>query len=217
MNVKKYSKKKHGNKTVPGAPHFKIKEFACNDGSDAIYIDVDLAKKLEKIRVHFNKPAHINSGYRPPNYNLKVGGASNSYHTKGRAFDVYIAGINPKTVAAYAESIGIKGIGCYNRSIFVHIDSRPSKYFWTENSAGRISYGTSTFGGDVSKYPTLRKGSQGSYVKKLQQRLVKKGYKIKVDGKFGTETYNAVKKLQKKYKLVVDGIVGAKTWKVLYK
>ena len=84
MNVKKYSKKKHGNKTVPGAPHFKIKEFACNDGSDAIYIDVDLAKKLEKIRVHFNKPAHINSGYRPPNYNLKVGGASNSYHTKGR-------------------------------------------------------------------------------------------------------------------------------------
>ena len=38
-----------------------------------------------------------------------------------------------------------------------------------------------------------------------------KGKKLAVDGKFGTNTQQAVKKFQKKYKLAVDGVVGQKT------
>lgn len=70
----------------------------------------------------------------------------------------------------------------------------------------------------VSEYPTIKKGSKGAYVKKAQTQLNKKdGYKLKVDGIFGSATLSAVKKFQKKNKLVVDGIVGKKTWSKLYK
>lgn len=70
---------------------------------------------------------------------------------------------------------------------------------------------------DVSKYPTLKKGSTGSYVKELQNLLVKKGYDPKgVDGTFGPGCEAAVKKYQKDKKLTIDGIVGQKTWNSLY-
>lgn len=65
---------------------------------------------------------------------------------------------------------------------------------------------------DVSKYPVLKNGSSGTYVKRLQTLLRENGYLIKVDGKFGDKTKNAVEKYQKKKNLKVDGIVGPKTW-----
>ena len=57
---------------------------------------------------------------------------------------------------------------------------------------------------------TLKKGSKGEDVKKLQQLL-----KITVDGDFGPKTEEAVKKFQKEHKLTSDGIVGPKTWEAL--
>lgn len=57
---------------------------------------------------------------------------------------------------------------------------------------------------------TLKKGSRGSEVKTLQNKL-----KITADGIFGTNTENAVKEFQKKNNLTVDGIVGPKTWSKL--
>ena len=62
------------------------------------------------------------------------------------------------------------------------------------------------------KYPTLKKGSSGKYVKALQKRLG-----IRADGVFGKKTEKAVKRFQKKKGLQVDGVVGAKTWKSLLK
>lgn len=77
---------------------------------------------------------------------------------------------------------------------------------------------------DYSKYPVLKKGSTGKYVKIMQQLLVDKGYDPKgVDGIFGNGCLAAVKKYQKENtdlagkKLVVDGMVGQKTWGSLYK
>lgn len=62
------------------------------------------------------------------------------------------------------------------------------------------------------KYPTLRKGSKGKYVKLLQKKL-----KIKADGIFGSNTEQAVKTFQKKHGLTADGVVGKKTWTKLIK
>ncbi len=68
---------------------------------------------------------------------------------------------------------------------------------------------------NVSKYPTIKKGSKGTYVKKLQTKL---GFTGKaVDGVFGAKTEAKVKAYQKKHKLKADGIVGQATWKTLYK
>lgn len=50
---------------------------------------IELANKIfEPIRKHFNKPIHISSGYRSKELNAKIGGASNSQHTKGQAIDI---------------------------------------------------------------------------------------------------------------------------------
>lgn len=54
---------------------------------------------------------------------------------------------------------------------------------------------------------TLKKGSRGDNVKKLQTLLG-----IKSDGIFGVDTESHVKQFQSKNGLVSDGIVGQKTW-----
>ena len=65
---------------------------------------------------------------------------------------------------------------------------------------------------DLSE-PTLRRGSTGNPVRRLQLTLSLAGYDTKgIDGKFGKNTESAVKKLQKDSTLTVDGIVGPVTW-----
>ncbi len=63
----------------------------------------------------------------------------------------------------------------------------------------------------------LYRGSRGSDVKTLQQRLNNLGYNAgKADGIFGSRTYNAVKAFQRKHGLAVDGIVGRNTRNILF-
>lgn len=66
--------------------------------------------------------------------------------------------------------------------------------------------------------PTLRKGSNGSAVKELQELLLARGYSLPnygADGDYGNETVTAVKKFQKDNGLDADGICGPKTWAAL--
>lgn len=135
MSVKTYSLKKDGETSI--SKNFKVKEFRCKDGSDTILIDVDFVQNyLQKIRDHFGTSVTINSGYRTVTYNRKVGGATNSYHMQGRAFDIVVKGHTPNEVAKYAQLLDAKGIIQYNT--FVHVDSRTSKY-WVRNNSGIIS------------------------------------------------------------------------------
>lgn len=57
---------------------------------------------------------------------------------------------------------------------------------------------------------TLRKGSKGEEVKRLQRLL-----HLVEDGIFGEQTESAVKAYQAAHNLVADGIVGMKTWEAL--
>lgn len=66
-------------------------------------------------------------------------------------------------------------------------------------------------------HPTLRKGDSGPDVVYLQTLLCSVGDPITVDGKFGSETENAVKDFQKQYGLTADGVVGPVTWDALEK
>lgn len=59
---------------------------------------------------------------------------------------------------------------------------------------------------------TLKQGSSGTTVKKMQEKLKRWGYYSgSVDGIFGSKTKEAVKYFQKKNNLSVDGIAGPKT------
>ena len=124
--IKIYSLKADGNKAI--SANFKVKEFACKDKSDAIVLHESFVMdKLQRIRSHFNAAVTFNSAYRNPEHNRKEGGTPNSYHLKGRAFDIVVKGKTPTEVSRYAASIGIKGIIQY--SSFVHVDSRAVKYW----------------------------------------------------------------------------------------
>ena len=64
---------------------------------------------------------------------------------------------------------------------------------------------------------TLKKGSTGSEVKKLQERLKELGYlKGSADGDFGDATENAVKNFQLQNGLTVDGVAGSSTLNKVY-
>ena len=64
---------------------------------------------------------------------------------------------------------------------------------------------------------TLKYGSRGDAVRKLQQALIDQGYlKGSADGVFGNKTENAVRAFQKAKKLKVDGLAGKKTQELLY-
>ena len=58
-------------------------------------------------------------------------------------------------------------------------------------------------------------GSQGPDVTFLQKQLVKRGYKIGVDGIFGSDTRRAVERFQADKGLAVSGSVDGKTYKLL--
>ena len=108
-----------------------MREFACNDGSDPVFISQALADILENIRVHFGKPVHINSGYRTVSYNKTVSGSSStSQHCNGLAADIRVEGVSPDRVADYAEQLlgDHGGVGRYGT--FTHIDVRADKSRW---------------------------------------------------------------------------------------
>jgi len=128
MSIKAYSKAKNGNTNI--STNFKVKEFACTDGSDPIFIDSELVKVLQRIRTHFGRAVTITSAYRTPGKNKAVGGTTYSQHLYGRAADIKVKGVAPKTVAAYAEKLlpNKGGIGIYKT--FTHIDTRTTKSRW---------------------------------------------------------------------------------------
>ena len=134
MSVKTYSLARDGKKQL--TKDFKVKEFRCKDGSDKILIDDDLVELLQQIRDAFGKPVTINSAYRSPAHNKKVGGASNSQHVKGTAADIRVENVPPFVVAAWMEqhikAVGKHACGYYPISLFCHVDVRPTKVLFQE-------------------------------------------------------------------------------------
>lgn len=210
--VKKYKR----SDKIQLSKNFKLDEFKCKCGScDPILVDDVLVNWLQKIRDHFGKSVHVNSGYRCKAHNSspKVGGSPSSHHVKGMAADIRVQGITPEEVAKYAESIGIKRIGLYDN--FVHIGSDTKKRFWLGHE-GKEVY---TFGGSTNtvfvELPVLKKGMKCFEVRTLQQLLIDNGFNIVVDGSFGAKTEDALKLYQEYSGLNIDGSCGKATWSKL--
>ena len=67
-------------------------------------------------------------------------------------------------------------------------------------------------------FPHVRRGDrdqEGTNVRKIQYLLRQRGLSLTVDGIFGPQTDDRVRKFQGSNQLVVDGIVGPKTWSKL--
>lgn len=127
-------------KKVPNqlTKNFHIDEFKSKDGAqtpeDVKQNLLELAQNLQKVRDLIDEPIYINSGYRSPEHNAKVGGVKGSYHTKGMASDIKVNGLTPEQlytiIAQMIEQGSIKqgGLGLYSN--FVHYDIRGTKARW---------------------------------------------------------------------------------------
>ena len=131
VEINAHSKAKDGGKKL--STHFKVKEFACKDGSDAVLVAPRLVMVLQSIRSHFGVPVIIHSAYRTPQYNKQVDGAAHSQHCYGTAADISVKGQTPAAVAAYARQLmpDWGGVGVYAGQGFTHVDVREARADWT--------------------------------------------------------------------------------------
>lgn len=117
---------------------FKLKEFKSRDGAPftpEVYQNlIELTKNLQILREHLKRPIKINSGYRSPAHNKKIGGASKSQHLFGKAADITVTGLTPLQIAVEIEKLIAAGkmrqggLGRYPN--FIHYDIRGTKARW---------------------------------------------------------------------------------------
>lgn len=101
---------------------FQFGELECKDGT-GLLLDVRAVDMLQSLRDTIRKPIIVNSAYRSISYNAAIGGAPNSMHLSGRAFDIHSPGFSHLELASIASQIGFTGIGIYGT--FVHVDTGP--------------------------------------------------------------------------------------------
>ncbi len=140
MAVKTYKTKNVQKKSV--SKHFAYSEFFCPE-SAALKLDALLPLFLEALIYKLGaSKAVITSGYRTPDYSVKVGGSRTDKHTQGMAADVIFynaAGgvISPDTVCCTAEDLGFIGGIAKIGNTATHIDTRAlSSKYWGDESTG---------------------------------------------------------------------------------
>ena len=102
-------------------PDFSPEEIACR-GDGKIQINEAALDKLQALRDQLGVPLIVHSAYRSPDYNRQVGGAKQSMHLQGAAFDISMANHDPESFKAAARAVGFSGFGFYPRQNFMHVD-----------------------------------------------------------------------------------------------
>lgn len=137
------------------SPHFKLREFQSQDGADKVLIADELLAKLEELRAYGGFVITINSGYRSAAHNKKVGGASNSSHTRGLAADIKAkkdgSYVSAELICALCQTLGFDGVAYINANS-VHLDMANRTYRGDE----RNGYGNNV-GGDFYSYFDITK------------------------------------------------------------
>lgn len=98
----------------------------------------------------------VNSGYRGPNYNRKIGGAKSSMHMSGKALDILRSsfGNGPQFIQTASEE-GAGGIGLY--SGFIHIDSGPVRGWGSSGNANeKVAQNHHVNGAYIKRMASLR-------------------------------------------------------------
>ena len=118
--------------------NFSKSEFDSKDGAEMpkeVLLNVQkLANQLQVLRDCLGVSITVNSGYRSPSHNKKIGGSINSQHILGKAADITAQGYTPAQVYAKIEELINSGdmlqggLGSY--STFTHYDIRRNRARW---------------------------------------------------------------------------------------
>ena len=178
----------------------KVKEFRGSSKSNILWTDKRTMQAWNSQRYIYGRPIPVGFAFKRP---WEGGHGNQSQHYAGTAFDVGQGWTNAQRNALRNSAINSK-IWSYVEPIslsptWVHFDKR---------------FGTPAC--SSGGYPLIRQGSRGNYVCIAQDDLNTLGYKTEgLDGVFGEQTTNAVKRYQKSRGLTSDGIIGCNTWRSL--
>ena len=93
----------------------------------------DFLSKLDKARELAGIPFKINSAYRSPEHNAKIGGKPNSSHLKGLAVDISVTNSRQRFIVLNALlDVGFTRIGIADTFIHVDLDNgKNNEVIWT--------------------------------------------------------------------------------------
>lgn len=115
-------------------PAHRNVRLTCGDGQP---LPPRLMAVVNRAAAHFGAQAYVNSGYRSPAHNRRVGGARGSQHMRCRAVDFYFKGVDGGRLYAWARrQPEPTGLGRY-RGNFIHIDIRPGRRVTWDWRGGR--------------------------------------------------------------------------------
>lgn len=114
-------------------PNFNLSEFIDSPTArrarikEQYHVPIEVVYHLHDLCLNLLQPlryavgkVRINSGYRCPRLNKKIGGVPNSQHTKGMAADIIVSDIN--LAVAYLKTRKFDQMIIYNN--FIHISYR---------------------------------------------------------------------------------------------
>lgn len=177
-----------------------VREFRGSSRSNILWTTKRTMQSWNSQRYIFGGPIPVGFAFKRP---WEGGHGSMSQHYAGVAFDVGQT-LSTTRRRALWNSANSSGVWSYVEPIsqtptWVHFDDR----------SGRPACSS---GG----YPLIKQGSKGVYVLIAQDDLNTLGYPTGgLDGIFGTQTYNSVRRYQSSRGLAVDGIIGCNTWRSL--
>ena len=178
----------------------KVREFRGASRSNILWTDKRTMQAWNSQRYIYGAPIYVGFAFKRP---YEGGHRNQSQHYAGTAFDVGQNLTNAQR-AVLRNSASSSGLWGYVEPVslsptWVHFDRR---------------FGTPAC--STGGYPLIRNGSRGNYVCIAQDDLNTLGYTTGgLDGVFGTQTYNAVRRYQSSRGLSVDGIIGCNTWRSL--
>ena len=178
----------------------RVREFRGSSKSNILWTDKRTMQAWNSQRYIYGAPIYVGFAFKRP---WEGGHGNQSQHYAGTAFDVGQNLTNAQR-AVLRNSAQNSGLWNYIEPVsisptWVHFDRR--QYPPACSSGG---------------YPLIKRGSLSVYVLIAQDALNTLGYTTGgLDGIFGSQTYNAVRRYQASRGLIVDGIIGCNTWRSL--
>lgn len=177
-----------------------VREFRGASRSSTLWTTKGTMNSWNEQRRLWGAPIPVGYAFRRP---WEGGHAGQSQHYAGTAFDVAQLWTNEQRARLRASA--------RNSGLWSYIEPVSISPTWVHFDRRGKPPACSTGG-----YPLLRRGSLSVYVLIAQDDLNTLGYSTgSLDGIFGNNTYNAVRRYQASRGLSADGIIGCNTWRSL--
>lgn len=178
----------------------RVREFRGSSKSNILWTDKRTMQAWNSQRYIYGAPIYVGFAFKRP---YEGGHGSQSQHYAGTAFDVGQNLSNAQRTVLRNSAV--------NSGVWVYVEPVSLSPTWVHFDRRFGTPACSTGG-----YPIIRRGTRGNYVCIAQDDLNTLGYRTGgLDGVFGAQTEEAVRRYQASRGLSIDGIIGCNTWRAL--